>query len=102
MRPVYMQILLDINDWIMKTILNYDQDKMMINDWHSQDNKNNSIYHTHKHAHKHTLNTLTHFVRQSLVRFRLIFVGHYSVHCSRITFIFEKFTFSKFHYSLSF
>ena len=27
MRPVYMQILLDINDWIMKTILNYDQDK---------------------------------------------------------------------------
>jgi len=57
---------------------------------------NNSIYHTHKHAHKHTHNTFTHFVRQSLVRFRLIVVGHYSFHCSRITFIFETFTFSKF------
>jgi len=57
MRPVYMQILLNMNDWIIETILNYDQDKMMINDWHSQDNKNNSIYHTHKHAHKHTLRT---------------------------------------------
>ena len=61
---------------------------------------NNSIYHARKHAHKHTHNTFTHFVRQSLVRFRLIVVGHYSFHCSRITFIFEKFTFSKFHNSL--
>ena len=77
MRPVYMQILLNMNDWIIETILNYDQDKMIINDWHSQENKNNLIYHTHKHTHKHSHNTHTfHWaISSSVIEFS---IRHYS------------------------
>ena len=37
-RPVYMQILLNMNDWIIETILNYDQDKND-NKWLAQPGK---------------------------------------------------------------